>query len=80
MLVQRVRTEIMAIVDEVEAMIARRPGLTETELAKALYGSNGYPQQVNAACRTLLRRERIERRGKGYSEPFTYYPAEAGGS
>lgn len=70
----------MAIVDEVEVMIGRQPGLTETELAKALYGSNGYPQQVNAACRTLLRRGRIERRGKGYSEPYTYFPAKTGGS
>jgi len=69
---------MMAIIDDVEAMIVRRPGLTETELAKALYGSNGYPQQVNAACRTLLRRGRIERRGKGYAEPFTYFPAGRG--
>lgn len=66
----------MAIIDDVETVIVKWPGLTETELAKALYGLNGYPQQVNAACRALIRRGRIERRGKGYAEPFTYYPAE----
>ncbi len=32
----------MAIADEVEALIAHSPGLTEAEIAMALFGGAGY--------------------------------------
>jgi hypothetical protein len=65
----------MAVIDEVEAIIIKHPGLTETELAKAVHGPTGYSPQVNAVCRTLLRRGRVIRRGKGYADPYRYFPA-----
>jgi|KBSSwiS6_1023812.scaffolds.fasta_scaffold92673_2 hypothetical protein len=64
----------MTVTEQLEAVIRKHPGLTESELAKTLYGWQGYAQQVNAACRQLVKLGKIERRGKGYSEPFTYYP------
>jgi hypothetical protein len=42
--------------DNVAAFVTQNPGLTETEIAIRLYGSFGYQQRVNAACRKLLQR------------------------
>ena len=36
----------MAIADEVEAVLISRPGLTEAEIAAALFGEAGYPAPV----------------------------------
>jgi hypothetical protein len=68
----------MALIDDVQHLVARQPGLTETQLAKALFGPTGYAQQVNGACRSLVRRGLIVRYGKGYSEPFIYHPVNPG--
>lgn len=67
----------MSRIDELERAIAKQPGLTEVELAQAVYGPVGYAQLINPLCRTLLRRGRVVRLGKGYSDPFRYYPVEA---
>ena len=67
----------MSRIDELERIIAKQPGLTEVELAEAVYGPSGYGQLVNPLCRTLLRRGRVVRLGKGYADPFRYYPVEA---
>jgi hypothetical protein len=65
----------MAIADEVEAVLISRPGLTEAEIAAALFGEAGYPARVARACMTLLKRYRSERRGRGgRTDPFRYFP------
>jgi hypothetical protein len=55
----------MAIADEIEALITRSPGLTEAEIATALFGNASYSQQVSNACRSLLKSRRIEQSGRG---------------
>ena len=62
----------MALIDELEALIAKRPGLTEAELAEAIYGPDAYQQKVNSTCRRLLKTGRVERTGAGWSDPYRY--------
>jgi hypothetical protein len=65
----------MSIADDIEARVARRSGLTEAEIAVALFGAAGYPARVARACITLLKSRRIERSGRGgRSDPFRYFP------
>jgi hypothetical protein len=64
----------MGLANDLERLIARMPGLTEAQLAKMIYGKDGYQQKVNSACRQLVHAGRVERRGKGYAlDPFTYH-------
>jgi hypothetical protein len=35
----------MAVADEIEALVARSPGLTEAEIAAALFGDASYPSR-----------------------------------
>ena len=64
----------MSIADDIEALVARRSGLTEAEIAVALFGAAGYPARVARACITLLKSRRIERSGRGgRSDPFRYF-------
>ena len=67
----------MSKISKLERIIVEQPGLTEVELARALYGPTGYAQLINPLCRTLIRRGLAVRLGKGYNEPFRYYPVEA---
>jgi hypothetical protein len=63
----------MSTVDDVLWLLTRQPGLTEVEIARQLFGRDGYQQQVNSACRRLTKECRIERRGNGRrGDPFTY--------
>jgi hypothetical protein len=65
----------MGIADEIEALLIRNSGLTEAEIATALFGEAGYPARVARACMTLLKRRRIERSGRGgRTDPFRYFP------
>jgi len=65
----------MAVADEIEALVIRNPGLTEAEIAIALFGEAGYPARVARACMNLLKRRRIERSGRGGRiDPFRYIP------
>jgi hypothetical protein len=67
------------LIDDIEKTIQTNPGLTATQIAKVIYGPQGYGEQVRTGCLALLRAGRIERRGRGGSgDPFTYYPV--GGS
>jgi hypothetical protein len=66
----------MALADDIDLLVSRRPGLTELALAKSLFGHMGYQQRVNSTCRHLFREGRVERRGTGGpGHPFTYYPS-----
>jgi hypothetical protein len=65
------------LLDDVERIIKEKPGLTATQMARLLFGSNGYAERINGACRILERSGRIERRGRGGpGNPFTYYPVD----
>jgi hypothetical protein len=66
----------MALADDIDLLVSRRPGLTELALAKSLFGRMGYQQRVNSTCRHLFREGRVERHGTGGpGHPFTYYPS-----
>jgi hypothetical protein len=66
----------MALADDIDLLVSRRPGLTELALAKSLFGHMGYQQRVNSTCRHLFREGRVERHGTGGpGHPFTYYPS-----
>jgi hypothetical protein len=65
----------MAVADEIEALVTRSPGLTEAEIAVALFGDTGSQQRVNKACMDLVKSRRLERAGRGgRSDPFRYFP------
>jgi len=67
----------MALADDILSLLARKPGLTEVEIAKHLFARLGYQQRVNSTCRRLLREYRIERRGNGgLGHPFIYHRKE----
>jgi len=63
------------LIDDVERTIRQHPDLSATEIARVMFGENGYQEQINAACRLLTEQGRIERNGKGGpGDPFTYSP------
>ena len=63
----------MALADEIEKLVRRKPGLTEIDLARMLPGPV-YQQQVNSTCRRLVAESRLERQGRGgWGDPFTYH-------
>jgi hypothetical protein len=41
----------VALADDLEQLVWRRPGLTELALAKCMFGRMGYQQRVNSTCR-----------------------------
>jgi hypothetical protein len=53
----------MTLAEDILSLVTRKPGLTEAEIAKYLFGRLGYQQRVNSTCRRLIREHRIERRG-----------------
>jgi hypothetical protein len=64
----------VALADDLEQLVSRRPGLTEVALAKSMFGRMGYQQRVNSTCRHLFKEGRVERHGTGGpGHPFTYY-------
>jgi hypothetical protein len=59
--------------DRVLNIISRRPGMTELEIAKAMYGQAAVQQDVNPECRLLVKLSLVERCGVGgKGDPFTY--------
>jgi len=65
----------MMLADEIEALVLRKPGLTEIELARMLRGPDSYLPQIKSTCRHLVAEGRLERQGRGgWQHPFTYYP------
>ncbi len=65
----------MPLAENIELLVRRRPGLTEVELARELFGNRAYQQRVNSTCRRLIRQGRVIRLGDGGpGSPFTYHP------
>lgn len=55
-------------------LIGKREGLTERALARAIFGRDGYQQQVNQICRRLCSQGLVARRGEGGTrDPYRYY-------
>jgi hypothetical protein len=60
---------IQRILDVVE----QRSGMTELEIAKAVFGPSAVQQDVNRECRTLVSLGMVERLGVGGpGDPYTY--------
>jgi hypothetical protein len=54
-------------------LVRKRPGMTELEIAKAIYGPLAVQQQVNQHCRVLVRDGALQRLGAGGAlDPFVY--------
>ena len=67
----------VALAEDLEQLVWRRPGLTELALAKSMFGRMGYQQRVNSTCRHLFEEGRVKRHGTGGpGHPFTYYPGK----
>jgi hypothetical protein len=67
----------MALADDIDLLVSRRPGLTELALAKCLFGHMGYQQRVNSTCRHFFRAGHVERHGTGGpGHAFTYHPGD----
>ena len=66
------------VAQRIKERIAERPGLTEAELAQAIFGMEGYQQRVSSTCRLMIAQGQIERHGDGgRTDPFTYHLPEA---
>ncbi len=71
----RVQLTRAMLIDDIEQVIRRTPGLTATEIARMLYGADGYHQRVGTTCTALVKAGRAEQRGKGGpGDPFIYFP------
>jgi hypothetical protein len=57
-IVRRIRPEL-AVAVEIEALLTRSPGLTEAEIAAALFGDTGYPARIAGVSRSLIKSRRI---------------------
>lgn len=64
------------IIDVLDFLIQSGPGRTESKLAEAIFGKDGYQQRVNQECSLLVNRGRVECQGAGIAgDPFTYWPS-----
>lgn len=67
----------MTIAEDIEALVRRRAGWTEIELAAKLFPDDPYQQRVNPTCRRLIPEGRPQRQGRGGpGDPFRYYLAQ----
>jgi len=65
---------VATVQERIKERIMERQGLTEAELAHAIFGMDGYQQRVNSTCRRMIARGEIERHGDGGpADPFTYH-------
>jgi hypothetical protein len=68
------RRPVTGVSHKILELIRRRPGMTELEIAKAIYGPSALQPQVNSYCRKLLSLGQVEGRGSGRHDHFIYYP------
>ncbi len=63
----------MTTTDQILALVRKKPGLTESDLALALFPEAPYQQRVNSACRWLVKEGRMQRSGLGGAgDPYRY--------
>jgi hypothetical protein len=66
------KTTISALQRVLDA-IAQRPGMTELEIARTLWGPQAVQPQANPYCRQLLEAKLVVRKGGGgRADPYTY--------
>lgn len=66
----------MTVADQIVALLRRQPGLTETELAQALFPDGAHRQRINASCQALVGARRLVRQGMGGNgAPYRYHLA-----
>ena len=64
----------LTIMQKVMQIITNKPGLTESEIAREIFGPRGVQQQVNGDCRLLVDRGIVRREGRGGpGAPFRYF-------
>jgi hypothetical protein len=56
----------ITVADDIEALVACQPGLTETEIAKTLFASENDWQRVRMMCRRLITEGRVRRERHGH--------------
>lgn len=62
------------LIDDVERVLRNRSGGTATELARVLYGFDGYQERINPALRLLCATGRAWRQGSGGpGDPYRYF-------
>jgi|GEM_PF-276139 len=74
MSLQSARARPSTIYERIEAAVAEHPGMSQAEMAKALFGDEGYQQRVNQDCAWLVRAGRLVR-AKG--RPARFYVPDA---
>jgi len=66
------------MIDTLRRLIHETPGRTATELARMLYGHDGYAERIGPALRTLCYAGHISRSGNGGpADPYRYGPGGA---
>ena len=67
----------MALADDIDLLVSRRPGLTELALAKRLFGHKGLSAAGQFDLSALFRARYVERHGTGGpGHAFTYHPGD----
>jgi hypothetical protein len=61
-----------SLADVVDFLVHHRPGLSESDLAKAVYGQSGYRPEIEQTCNRLVSAGSIDRRA-GPDGVHTYF-------
>ena len=68
-----------ALRSRVVRAIRKKPGRTQLEITRALFGKHVLYSRVSAQCRRLIREGIVYEKGKGgKSDPLRYYPVIGG--
>lgn len=61
------------VADRILEVVAKKPHMTEADIARAIYGPKATQQRVNPHCRKLVESGALIRQGSGGSgDAFTY--------
>lgn len=68
-----------SLADVIDFILHHRPGLSESDLAAAIYGAPGYRQEIEQSCSRLVSAGQLERRSgrDGVHVYFTHLPRPA---
>jgi len=75
--IKKLGATMTTVKERVIAYVGRNLGLTETEIAEALFGPGAYQQRVNPAVRSLIEEGRVVKRTR-YDGSTGVYPARGG--
>ena len=63
---------VASLADVIDFLVHRRPGLSESDLARAVYGEPGYHPEIEQTCDRLVSAGSIDRRA-GPDGVHTYF-------